>query len=209
MLLALITSAAFAVCKTDTSAAKQQRTLASSLHIAALHLDTGGGSFAANGALEGMTESRLALAICDWPSYTIALNLSVASTSFPTAYTLPGSNGFRPDLYVSTSGWEIEKRWRDSSIFHPMVVFGTGTVRAQYHYTLITPTKTFDDSKEEPAAARYYMPAVGLEATLFKYVTIYTILGARFAGRMNLPGLDRGAFSGEYWALGMGFGKFR
>jgi hypothetical protein len=118
------------------------------------------------------------------------------------ATTIPSSSFAAPK-------WEIEKRWRDSSIFHPMITLGIGTVKAEYLYTHRRADGTWDHVIETPGAASVYPLALGLEASVFKYVSIYTLMGVRRAGNLSLIGVEPGGFSGGYTTIGMGFGKFR
>ena len=211
MILTLTSAAslAFAGCNRDTAAARQRATLVGSLPIAALHIDAGGGVLPANGRAEQVSEGRFALAICRWPSLTIAYVSAVSDAPSTTSYVVAGSDGNHPQLFVRSAEWEIQKRWRDSSIFHPMIVLGVGTVRAEYEYTHRRADGTWDHVIETPGTAAAYTLAFGLEASVFKYVTIYALSGVRHAGQLSLVGVDPGGFSGGYTVIGMGFGKFR
>jgi hypothetical protein len=111
---------------------------------------------------------------------------------------------------LGSSGYEIQRRWRDSSVFHPIVGFGIGSAKARnYIYTQATTTSYGRYQYTEEGRSTYYEPSVGLEASLFKYVTMYAIVGSRFGGNMNIPGLGPGDLSGKYSIVGFGFGKFR
>jgi hypothetical protein len=211
MILTLVSVASLTIagCTRDTTAATQPTTLMGRLPIAALHIDAGGGVLPANGRPEQVSEGRYALAICRWPSVTVAFVSALSDAPSTTSFVVPGSGGDHPQLFVRSTLWEIEQRWRDSSIFHPMLVVGVGVVKAQYEYSHKRADGTWERVVEGPGTAPVYSLAFGLEASIFKYVSLYTLMGVRRARNLSLVGVEPGGFSGGYTAIGMGFGKFR
>jgi hypothetical protein len=155
-------------------------------------------------------EFRLSMASCRWPEYTLA----VVSRGHPFAVKTGERvvDGVSSARYVQlgSTGYEIQRRWRDSSVFHPIVGFGVGSTKARnYFYTRATATSYGKYEYTEEGRSMYYDPSVGLEASLFKYVTMSAIVGSRCGGNMNIPGLGPGDLSGKYSIVGFGFGKFR
>ena len=208
LLLTCPLGVAAAGCTKDTSTAGP-RTLFSKMHIAALHFDETGGSANMNGQPSPILEARLAIALCRWPSYTAAFVAGTHMDSPTTAYLASGSQTYHPPLFGEWAGIEIQKRWRDSSIFHPMVSIGVGELTASYNYTRRDASGVVEYRTEGSSGATYFTPSAGVEVSLFKYVTTYLLLGVRKVGSLQTPALDAGGFDGQYVAFGFGFGKFR
>lgn len=208
LLAATPLASAAAGCAKDTTQAP--RTLFRNLHLAALHIDENGGSAVMNGKSEPVLELRLAAALCRWPSYTVAVVGGSHMADPTTTYSAAGSESYHPRLYASWSGVELQKRWRDSSIIHPMISLAVGRLRTSYEYSVHRiATDSMEYHTEGAASATYFMPAAGVEMSLFKHVTTYLLLGARKVGTLETPALERGGFDGQYVAFGFGFGKFR
>jgi hypothetical protein len=208
LLVAAPLASAAAGCTKDTTQAA--RTLFRNLHLAALHVDENGGTAVMNGKSEPVLELRLAVAICRWPSYTMAVVGGSHMADPTTTYIASGSESYHPRLYASWSGVELQRRWRDSSIIHPMISLAVGRLRTAYEYSVHRiATDSMEYHKEGAASATYFTPAAGIEMSLFKHITTYLIVGARKVGTLETPALERGGFDGHYVAFGFGFGKFR
>ena len=207
MIAALVSAALIASCTPDS--VPQPRSLFSWLPIKAFHFDEAGGTAPINGKSDEIAEFRVSLASCRWPAYTLTAVSSFHTHAMRTKNVLLGTATYDRWLYVNTSGWELERRWRDSSIFHPMVSFAIGSLRAENRYSRRLPAGTWDRQTDPPTTTTYYAPAVGIEASVFKYMTMYALVGSRFAGSIEMPGLQPGAFNGSYSVFGMGFGRFR
>jgi hypothetical protein len=106
------------------------------------------------------------------------------------------------------AAFEVARRWRNTSIVHPMVWLRVGSVHAEYDYyhTVNGVSETHTDGT---STTHFVAPAVGAEVSLFKYMTAYAAVSRRFAGRLNTPGLESGGLSSTSVSFGMGFGKFR
>jgi hypothetical protein len=206
MLAALILSAAVA-CSPDTT--PQPKTLFSGLPIKALHFDQGGGNGPIRGKQVGLIEARVSIAICRWPEYTLSAvaagHLDVASTG---QMEIAGVT-YDQYMHATSAGYELQRRWRDSSVFHPLVGFGIGRMSV-WNYSTSRGANGFQNyTYEDRAHSTYYAPSVGIEASLFKYMTMYAIVGARYAGDIHIAGLGPGDLSGAYSIVGVGLGKFR
>ncbi|HEY6828793.1 MAG TPA: hypothetical protein VI259_18160 [Gemmatimonadaceae bacterium] len=208
LLLATPLAVAAAGCQKDTSNAGP-RTLFSKTHIAALHFDENGGSANMNGQSAPILEARLAIALCRWPSYTAAIVAGTHMDTPSTTYLASGSQTYHPPLFGDWAGIELQKRWRDSSIFHPMVSIGVGELTTAYHYTYRDASGAIEYRTEGTSGATYFAPSAGVEVSLFKYVTSYLLLGIRKVGTLQTPATEAGGFDGQYVAFGFGFGKFR
>jgi hypothetical protein len=208
LLVAVPLASAAAGCTKDTT--QGARTLFRNLHLAALHVDENGGSAIMNGKSEPVLELHLAVALCRWPSYTVAVAGGSHMADPTTTYIASGSESYHPRLRASWSGIEFQKRWRDSSIVHPMISLAVGGLRTAYEYSVHhIATDSLENRREGAAAATYFTPAAGIEMSLFKHVTTYLLVGARKVGTLETPALERGGFDGQYVAFGFGFGKFR
>lgn len=206
MFAALALAAAIA-CSKDT--VPQPRSLFSGV-ISALHVDEGSGNATVKGEDRQLTEFRLSIAACRFPGYTLGLVAAGHVRSVRTGDRVVGGVTSNRYAQIFSSGYEIQRRWRDSSVFHPMVGFGMGTMHVDnYYYTRGTADTYPTYDYTEHGRSTYYAPSVGLEASLFKYMTIYAIVGSRYAGNVNVPGLAAGDLSGKYTIVGFGFGKFR
>lgn len=194
-------------CRADSSATTP-RTLADAAHIAAFHVDEGGGSARVNGVGRDLMEMRIGVALCWWPDLTLMAVNGMHMEGITTTYVSPRADGFHPALWVSSDGFEVQRRWRGNSIFHPMASLGMGTLHTQYHggYSQDGAWAAVDESER---STRYYTPAIGLEASLFTYVTVYGLFGSRFAGTTGQPGLQPHAFNGAYSTVMVALGKFR
>ncbi len=208
LLLAAPLASSVAACTKDTSATAS-RTLFSNLRIAALHFDETGGSAIRNGESTGILEARIAIAFCRWASYTAAFVSGTHRNPPTTSYVASGSQTYHPPLYADWTGVELQKRWRDSSIFHPMVSVGVGQLRTLYHYSHRDASGNIEYRTEGASDATYFAPSVGVEASLFKYMTSYLLLGVRKVGALDTPAVEAGGFDGEYLAFGFAVGKFR
>jgi len=209
LLVAAPLASAAAGCTKDTAQAAA-RTFFGNLHLAALHVDENGGSAIMNGKSEPVFELRLALAPCRWPSYTMSIVGGSHVANPATSYIASGSPGYHPRLNASWSGVELQKRWRDSSMLHPMISFAVGRLRTAYKYSVHRiATDSMEYHTEGAASATYFTPAAGVEMSLFKHVTTYLLVGARKVATLETPALERGGFDGQYVAFGFGFGKFR
>jgi hypothetical protein len=192
-------------CKTDTTTAPS----GSLFHgIAALHLDAGAVSAPISGQAGGYSEGKLGIAICRWPAWTLAVVGSSNVEPWPTSYVAKEAATLHPNLFVTTSGFELERRWRIAKIVHPMIVAGAGTLESNYRY-VYRDQGIVGYPREGVSSATYGMAALGLEVSLFKYMTTYALLGSRIVGDVTTPGLNDAPFSGQYVAFGFGFGKFR
>ncbi|HVE36131.1 MAG TPA: hypothetical protein VNC18_21365 [Gemmatimonadaceae bacterium] len=212
LLLAAPLANAVAGCKKDTLStgpAPAPRTLFSSMRVAALHLDENGGSAIMNGRSQQIIEARIAIAFCRWPSYTLSAIGGSHMDSPTTSYLASGSETFHPGLHADWGGFELQKRWRDSSILHPMVSVAFGGLTTSYQYTHRETSGAVEYRTEGESTATYFAPAAGVEVSLFKYMTSYLLLGVRQVGALDTPAVERGGFNGQYVAFGFGFGKFR
>ena len=208
LLIAAPMANAVAGCTKDTSSARP-RTLFSNMHVAALHFDENGGSANMNGQTQPVIEARIAIAFCRWPSYTLSAIGGSHVTSPTTSYLASGSQTFHPPLHADWGGFELQKRWRDSSIFHPMVSIAFGGLTTSYQYAHRETSGSVEYRTEGESTAAYLAPSAGVEVSLFKYMTSYLLLGLRRAGELDTPAVQRGGFNGQYVAFGFGFGKFR
>lgn len=209
LLLAAPVASAAAGCTKDTTKTAS-RTVFGTLPVAALHIDAAGGTASINGESHTISEGRLAIAFCRWPSYTVSLVRGSNGDIMTTDYIAAGSQTFHPDLFTRWSGVELQKRWRDSSIFHPMVSLAVGRLSTVYWYSHRATSDGIWEHREEGASsARYFAPAAGVEMSLFKYMTSYLLVGFRHVGTLDTPGVARDGFDGQYFNLGFAFGKFR
>jgi len=208
LLLATPLAVATAGCTRDTSNTGP-RTLFPKMHIAALHFDETGGSANMNGQSAPILEVRIAIALCRWPSYTMAFVAGTHMDTPSTTYLASGSQTYHPPLLGEWSGIEVQKRWRDSSIFHPMVSVGVGELTTSYNYTHRDASGVVEYRTEGSSGATYFTPSAGVEVSLFKYVTSYLLVGVRKVGTLQTPAIQAGGFDGQYVAFGFGFGKFR
>lgn len=193
-------------CTRDTTRS-EPRTLFGRLGVAALHVDEGGSNAKLNGQNASLMEGRLAFAHCRWPSVTFAIVGGVTASPRQTTYVAPGSTNFRPELHLTYSGLEVTRRWRDSSIFHPMLALSAGTAATFYPYRHRLADGTWETRTDEVSRAAYVAPAAGVEAALFKHLTVFLQFGGRLVGEVTTP--DAGDLSGAYAAFGFGVGKFR
>jgi hypothetical protein len=208
LLIAVPLATAAAGCTDSTTAA--ERTLFGRMKLRAVHFDVAGGAAQFNGDTHPLTEGKLAIAFCRWPSYTAALVGGSNADFMRTSYIAPGSQNFHPNLYATWAGFEIQKRWRDSSIFHPLVSLAIGQFATGYRYAFSeTASSNWEDREEGAATATYFAPAVGVEMSLFKYMSGYMLVGARKVGALDTPALERGGFDGQYVTLGFAVGKLR
>jgi hypothetical protein len=206
--LAMVPMKAYAGCAHDTTA-REPRTLFRGIGVAALHVDQGAGSAPVAGRPEHVMEFKMGIALCRWPSFTLSAVGSESIVLAAPGYVAPGSSTFHPDLFVESNGIELQRRWRDSSIFHPMLSFATGSIHAEYRYSRRDESGVWRSQVDGASTGRYFMPAVGMEASLFKYMTMYGNVGARFTTLTGTPGLDAGALNGAFSVIGFAFGKFR
>jgi hypothetical protein len=88
-----------------------------------------------------------------------------------------------------------------------MLALSSGTVKTFYPYRHRLPDGTWETHIDDLSRATYVAPAVGFEASLFKYLTAYLQVGSRWVG--NVTTTDAGKLSGAYTTFGFGFGKFR
>jgi hypothetical protein len=208
LLVAAPLASAAAGCTKDTTKATP-RTLFGKLPFAAIHIDETGGTAIMNGESQAVLEGRLAVAFCRWPSYTVSL-VGGSHVAYPTtSYVASAGPSFHPELFARWSGVELQKRWRDSSIFHPMVSLAVGQLTTSYDYSYRSTNGAWEYREEGASSATYFTPAFGVEISLFNHVTTYLLVGARRVGTLETPGLERGGFDGQYVAFGFGFGKFR
>lgn len=207
-LAAVLATLAAGDCRRDTSA-QAPRTLMSAARLRALHVDEDGAVAPVNGNDGQLLELRLAASLCRFPGYTLAYVAGGTIGPNPTGYVIPESKGFQPDLALRTGGWELWRHWRDSSIFHPLVSLGVGRMRAEYRYRHRDSTGVWHPESIGPQRTTFAIAAAGVEARLFRYVTSYLVVGRRFSGDLDLPGLHRGSLGGNYLSFGFGFGKFR
>ena len=208
LLAALPLASATAGCTKDSTRAAPT-TLFGRLPIAALHLDAAGGSAMVGGESRSIVSSRLAIAFCRWPSYSVAAVGGSHATYPTTDYIASGSQSYHPELYANWSAIELQKRWRDSSIVRPTISVAYGEMSTEYRYSHRLASGTWEDRQEGASSATYLASAVGVEVSLFKYMTSYLLVGARKVGALNTPGVGRGDFDGRYVTFGFGFGKFR
>jgi hypothetical protein len=199
---------AYAGCAHDTTA-REPRTLFQSVGVAAFHLDNAAGEAPIAGKSAQVVEFKIGIALCRWPTLTVSAVGSGSILFDAPGYTAPGSNGFHPDLVIESNGIEVQRRWRDSSIFHPMLSIATGSIHAEYRYSRRDASGAWQPQVDGASSGRYFMPAIGMEASLFKYLTMYGNVGARFTTLTGTPGLARGALNGPFAVLGFAFGKFR
>lgn len=205
MIAAVAAAVLLAACTRDTT--PQPRSLFGFLPIKALHLDDGGGYAPVQGKLGEINEFRLALAFCQWPNVTFVTGGMVHTKPTISENVDVGSGRFDRYLYTSTFGWEIQRRWRDSAMVRPILSFAFGKLFADNQYS---PRSGPSLSHNEPlVVTSYYTPAVGAEISIFKYMTFYSLAGRRYAGQPKTSGGDVEDFSGAYFALGFGFGRFQ
>ena len=183
VLAAVHASVSAAECKPDTTAtANRNRTLFSG--VAAFHFDEVGRSVSVNGTPASMIGGELGVALCRWPAYTVGLGGELLVDLTETSYIAPGSPDFHPPLSLQFSSISLTRRWRNPDIVHPMVSLRAGSVDAEYSYyhRVNGISELHVDGK---SSAPFVAPAVGVEISLFKYVTAYIDAGHRFVGRLN------------------------
>jgi hypothetical protein len=194
----------WAECKTDTMPQKNKTLFTG---IAALHFDYAGSSMTVNSAPVSMFGGDLSIAVCRWPAYTFGLGGEIIAEPVTTSYVAPGSTDFHPALSVGFSSVSVTRRWRNTEIVHPMLVVRAGSVDTEYSYYRFSAGQ--DEWRVDgKSSAPFIAPAAGVEVSLFKYMSVYMVAGARVVGRLETPGVTNN-LSGFFASFGMGFGKFR
>jgi hypothetical protein len=111
-------------------------------------------------------------------------------------------------LFSGVAAFHFDEVGRSVSVNGTPASLRGGSVDAEYSYfhRVNGISESHVDGK---SSAPFVAPAVGVEVSLFKYVTAYIDAGHRFVGRLNTPGLSNSGLSGTYASFAMAFGKFR
>jgi hypothetical protein len=203
MLIAAASSAAVAECKPDT-AANHDRTLVSG--ISALHVDELWASIRVNSQDRRTGGAEFGLALCRWPAYTFGVGAGGTVDHFGTSYIAPGSADYHPNLEITEAWLSVTRRWRLSAIVHPMASVRIGSIMSSYPYwdRVKGPSVRHVDGLSR---ALLIVPTAGVEASVFKYMSVYVNAGPRLTGKLNTPGASEG--QDVFASVGLALGKMR
>ena len=188
------------------------RTLSSLLPFRGLHVDLGGGPVPYLDPREqGAAEMKISLPLRKYPNWSIALTTSTVIDTDTTSYVVPssvtaGSSGFHPELVSTAVAFEVQKRWDQVGMFHPMGTIAVGSLMNTYSYyeyrsgaeTLHEDGKTY---------MTYGHVAGGAELNITRWMRANVMLGFRSGGRMKIEGA-KGSNGGLTMMINVLLGKF-
>jgi len=158
--------------------------------IAHLHAAAGSGRAPYLGDASGghMMETRIGIAFNALPEWTVALTSSLVTNNDSTNYFAPLCNqgrGCRPRVYVSTGGLEVQRRWSNARLIHPVATVGAGVLTTEYRYfkNWLASVRSVDSAQTRP----YVSIGAGLEGNLGSWIHGAVIGGYRVTSGHTIP----------------------
>lgn len=192
------------------TAIPQNHTLMERLGLGGAHLGLGGGSGPNMGnqsGKESSSEFRLGFTPRRAPDWALAFTLSALMNADTTGYVVPGSNGYHPRMAATTTGLEVQRRWRRGQMLHPMAVLGAGQLKNSYNYFKYPKSGGSEFHQEESTGTAYATLAGGGELNVAGWFRVALTVGYRRAGGARIP-FGVGNNSGVTSAMLFEMGKF-
>jgi hypothetical protein len=201
-----------AECRRDTLSHRPPQ-MAFFSQFAAFHFDFSNGQAQFNGKNTGLGQGRLAVAWCGLPALTIVYTGS-AYVLRQTAFVSRDSAGFHPQLFANLNGFELQVRWPDARRVHFIGSASTGAAETQYEFWRLNPnatdyTNVAEHVVEGRSSTRYVDASIGVELTVWRFVRLYSLVGARRSGSTSTPEVSALPFNGPFATVTLGLGKFR
>ena len=158
--------------------------------IAHLHVGAGGGRgpYMNNATGGHLSEVRIGIAFNAFPEWTVALASSSVRNRDSTSYFASSCNegrGCRPAIFVSTSGFEVQRRWSNARAIRPLATVGAGTLKSAYRYVKDDSAGIFGaDSLQRRT---YVSIGAGLEGNLGSWIHGAVIGGYRATSGRTIP----------------------
>jgi hypothetical protein len=163
----------------------RQTRLWATLGMQGAHLSLGLGGTPYLGGTAASLETRLGLTPRAIPEWTFAIAAGFVADTRPTAFVAPGKDGLRPDLWTSTGGLEVQRRWAGSRGYHPVAAVGVGSVSNSYRYT--TRTATGLSYHQEVHTTQFVSVSAGGEVGVARWLRASGMVGYRAAGDIGVP----------------------
>lgn len=208
-LLIVVLLPTVALAQDSTDAHREGRTLAGTLGLRGMHVGYGGGAVpyldAPDGA--GTLELRLGVSPKRTPGWTFALAASAVMEGDTTRYVVPRSNNFHPQMTSTAVGVEVQRRWRRTSLLHPMLVGGVGGITNSYTYWEYPASGGSRFHEDARRTSGYVSLGGGGEVSVFSWMRLAMVMSYRAAEHMRIPDA-RGTNSGAAGWMLLEFGKF-
>ena len=157
--------------------------------IKSAHIAFGGGQSPYIGRAGGaqVSEFRLALSLKKLPNWTFAMASSGVVDTDTTSYVAGGSQGYHPRLAAHTQSFEIQRRWGNLALVHPVATASIGSLVTSYNYweRLTSGAKVVHN--DERTSSSFYALAAGGELNVLSWMRAMLTVGYRGAGATTLP----------------------
>lgn len=156
--------------------------------IKSAHIAFGGGEAPYIGRTGGaqVSEFRLALSLKALPNWTFAMASNGVVDTDTTSYAV-GSNGYHPRLAAYTQSFEIQRRWRNLSIVHPLATAALGSLVTSYNYVEHLTSGASTIHRDQRTSSSFYALAGGGELNVLSWMRATVTIGYRSAGATTLP----------------------
>jgi hypothetical protein len=193
----------------STQVRGEGRTLAGTLGLRGMHVGFGGGAAPYLDTPDGAATSEFRFGVSPKraPDWAFAVGVTVVTEGDTTGYVVPNSNNFHPRMTSTAVGLEVQRRWRRTSILHPMLVAGVGGITNSYTYWEYPAGGDSRLHEDASTTSSYASLGAGGEVSVFSWMRLAVVMSYRAAGRMRIPDA-RGTNSGAAGWMLLEFGKF-
>jgi hypothetical protein len=173
------------------SVRKQQseHTLSSLIRVRAAHIAFGAGSVPYLNKESGgsAAEFRLGISLKSLPDWTFTWASNAVMDQDTTSYVAPRSDGYHPLLTSVTQSLEVQRRWRNASVIHPLATAAIGTLTTAYGYYEYPRSGGSIRHQDEKTNSTFYSLAGGGELNIARWMRTTLTLGYRSAAVLKLP----------------------
>jgi hypothetical protein len=157
--------------------------------IRSAHIAFGSGQAPYVGRTGGaqVSEFRLGLSLKALPNVTFALASTGAIDTDTTSYVVAESHGYHPKLAAYTQSLEIQRRWRNLSLVHPLATAAVGSLVTSYNYVEYPRSGGSIVHRDQQTSSTFYALAGGGELNVLSWMRATMTIGYRSAGATTLP----------------------
>ena len=165
-----------------------ERTLSNMIRVRAMHFAMGAASVPYLDKEGGgsAVEIRVGISFKALPDWTFTFAEGAVSNMDTTAYVAPGSSGFHPRLSSLTQSFEVQRRWKNASMLHPLATAAIGSLTTSYNYVEYPHQGVVIRHTDEKTTSTLYSLAAGGELNIARWLRATLTLGYRHAAATKL-----------------------
>jgi hypothetical protein len=206
----LLLAAVVAAIPSVASGQDTTRTLFAMLPFRGAHIAFGPGTmpYLDDASPRGASaQVKLMVTLKRFPDWSFGVSSTAIAEGDTTAYVAAGTSpAIHPHLNSHAGAIEVQRRWTQSKLIHPIVGASVGSIRNNYFYHEFANGRA-THHEEQIETTGFVQIAGGLEMNLTRWMRGNGMLGYRSGGRMTIPEAN-GDNGGVTFFLNLALGKF-